>query len=263
MLEVDVHKRLHGPAGEFDLAVRFSVRPGEVLALYGPSGAGKTTVLRLVAGLAAADRGTIAWGGEDWQNVPPRQRGVGFVFQDHALFPNMTVAENLAFAAGRPPVLPEVFELGELVAKYPHQLSGGQRQRVAVARALVQGGGLLLLDEPLSALERPLRRRLGTYLKEAVRKRAVTALLVSHDPDEVIALADRVAVLENGTVKALGKPAELLLEASPDQKVRATVLAVEHGRAQVRIGQQSLWIENKTDLRVGDHVELSLGTDHF
>lgn len=259
MLRIDVHKKLHGPEGDFVLSASFTVGRGEILALYGPSGVGKTTILRMVAGLTTPDSGTVSFGGKDWANVPPQQRRVGFVFQDHALFPNMTVAENMAFAAGNQPGIPDVFELGGLVNKYPHQLSGGQRQRVAVARALVQGSDILLLDEPLSALERSLRRRIGTYLKKAVRERAITVVLVSHDPDEVIALADRVAILDGGKIVAYGDPANLLLEERADNLVQGTVLKVEKGKALVRVGEQCIRVEvNPDNYKPGDVIKLKV-----
>lgn len=259
MLKIDVHKKLHGPEGDFVLSADLTVEPGEMLALYGPSGVGKTTILRMIAGLATPDGGTVSLGGQDWANTPPRERRVGFVFQDHALFSNMTVTENLAFAAGNSFELPEVFELGELVNKYPHQLSGGQRQRVAVARALVQGSDILLLDEPLSALERSLRRRIGTYLRQAVRERAVATLLVSHDLDEVIALADRVAILDGGKIVACGTPAELLLESAPDNRVNATVLAVGENDLLVRVGNQRLRLAKPAgDFSVGEVVRVAM-----
>lgn len=259
MLRIDVQKQLDGPAGPFDLTARLTVAPGEILALYGPSGAGKTTLLRMVAGLTAPDRGTVRFGEKEWTATPPRARNVGFVFQDHALFPNMTVTENLAFAAGQLAELPDVFALGALKNKYPRRLSGGQRQRVAVARALVQRPVVLLLDEPLSALDRELRRRIGTYLKQAVQTQGIAALLVSHDLEEVLTLADRVALVDTGKITAVGPPAELLLEAAKDNLVRATVLEVGPDRLLVRIGGQRLTVSaGGRYYKVGDEILLPI-----
>lgn len=259
MLEIDLGKRLDGPDGAFDLDVKLQVNAGEIVALYGPSGAGKTSVLRMVAGLLQPERGQLTFAGESWLKKPPGQRNAGFVFQDYALFPNMTVLENLAFASGGKPDLPAVFALGDLRHKYPHQLSGGQRQRVAVARALVQSPDVLLLDEPLSALDQRLRRQIGTHLKQAVEERAITTLLVSHDLDEVLSLANRVAVMEAGRVVSMGAPAELLLAPAKDGLVEATVLEVAADKLLVRIHHQRVWVTAPPGAhRSGDTIRLSV-----
>ncbi|MEL7163362.1 MAG: ATP-binding cassette domain-containing protein, partial [Bacteroidota bacterium] len=164
---VDVRKCLHGPVGELDLHLEFSVERGECILVGGPSGAGKTSLLRMLAGLLLPDTGRIIVGEKTWfdgrNRLPPRERNVGFVFQDYGLFPNMTVAENLAFAAGQPDHLDAREEiltalgLTELQNRYPRQLSGGQRQRAALARTLHQRPRLLLLDEAFSALDPELK----------------------------------------------------------------------------------------------------------
>lgn len=260
MLEFTLRKSLKGPSGAFSLEVAMSVAKGEVLALYGPSGAGKTTVLRMIAGLLAADDATISLRGESWREKPPGQRKVGFVFQDYGLFPNMTVAENLAFSGGNDAVLSEVFELGQLAGRYPHQLSGGQQQRVAVARTLVQCPDVLLLDEPLSALDRPLRRQLGTYLKQAVREQQIPCLLVSHDPEEVLLLADRVVILNNGKVIEQGHPSDLLLQPATNGLVTATVLRLEGNRMLVRVGDHRVWLDYTVNGTVpGDEIQVKVG----
>lgn len=256
MLNFTLYKTLLGPGGTFRLEVGLSVADGEILALFGPSGVGKTSVLRMLAGLLPPDKGRISLHDKDLTDTPAGQRGVGFVFQDYGLFPNMTVAENMAFAGGEE--MPAVFGLGALADRYPYQLSGGQQQRVAVARSLVQGPDILLLDEPLSALERPLRRELGNYLKQAVQRRNIPCLLVSHDPKEVLLLADRVAVLEAGKVVNLGPPAELLLPPAENGQIRAVVLRLEGQRMEVRVGEQRLWVALRPGVVVGEEVFLSV-----
>ena len=224
MIEFLAKKRLHGSDGEIDLEVAITVAPGEFLALFGPSGAGKTTLLRCLAGLAAPDSGRIVVDGEVWFDserridLPPQRRQVGFVFQDYALFPNMTVRQNLEFAApkgenrGRIAELLEVAGLAELTERRPETLSGGQRQRVALARALARQPRLLLLDEPLSALDGTTRLRLQDEILRLHRLFGITTVIVSHDLAEVFKLADRVALLEKGRIARLGKPAEVFTD---------------------------------------------------
>lgn len=225
MIEFSARKRLHGSAGEIDLEVDFQVEDGEFLTLFGASGAGKTTLLRCLAGLAAPDAGRIAVDGEVWFdseqriNLPPQRRQVGFVFQDYALFPNMTVRENLEFAVpkgenrGRVAELLEIAGLDELAERRPETLSGGQRQRVALARALARQPRLLLLDEPLSALDGATRLKLQDEILRLHRRFGITSVIVSHDLAEVFKLADRVALLEKGRIARLGKPAEAFSDA--------------------------------------------------
>ncbi len=201
--------------GGVHLAVSLEMPQGGFLALYGASGAGKTSLLRMLAGLLPPDDGRISVNGKTWYDkrrgidVPPRDRSVGFVFQDYALFPNMTVRQNLAF--GLPPgaddgILSELMDLTDLhpwADRRPDTLSGGQRQRVALARALVRQPELLLLDEPLSALDPPLRLRLQDYLLVLQQRLGFTAILVSHDVAEIVKLADQVAFLSAGKLTKL------------------------------------------------------------
>nr|WP_246283909.1 ABC transporter ATP-binding protein [Nocardioides perillae] len=201
-------------------AVDLEVTPGEVLAVIGPSGCGKSTVLRLVAGLESPDAGevliagaTVAVGGG--RAVPPERRRVGMVFQDHALFPHLTVARNVAFglhgrpAAEREARVSEVLELARLADKgdrYPHELSGGEQQRVALARALAPRPAVVLLDEPFSSLDESLRAQVRAELVGVLRASGATALLVTHDQTEALSVGDRVAVLRDGVVEQVGTP---------------------------------------------------------
>jgi molybdate transport system ATP-binding protein len=189
----------------------------ETVALVGPSGSGKTTVLRTLAGLRRPERGRIELGAETWLDVAngidraPEERRVGFVFQDYALFPHLTVAENVAFGGrARAAELLDRFHLGHLAAARPRELSGGERQRVALARALARDPGLLLLDEPLAALDAETRARVRGELHELLRGFDLPTLLVTHDFEDAAALAGRVGVLVEGELLQLGSPAELV-----------------------------------------------------
>jgi len=219
-VEFDGVTRRFGPTTAVD-DVSLSVREGEFFTLVGPSGCGKTTTLRLIAGLEQPTEGAIRFGGEDVSTVPPEDRGVGVVFQRYALFPHMTVAENVAYGLNfaDPPggisTTDRVEELLELVGltgfgeRDPTELSGGQRQRVALARALAPGPDLLLLDEPMSALDARLRQRLRRELKEIQTELGVTTIYVTHDQAEALAVSDRLAVLSSGEVKQVGEPESL------------------------------------------------------
>jgi ABC-type sulfate/molybdate transport systems ATPase subunit len=189
----------------------------ETFALVGPSGAGKTTVLRAVAGLAKPEHGHVRLGGEvlfdsaAGINVPPEDRRVGFVFQDYALFPHMTVAQNVSYGArGRASELLERFRIAHLAGARPGELSGGERQRVGLARALAREPGVLLLDEPLSALDSHTRAALRLELRGLLDDLDLPVLLVTHDFHDAAVLADRVAALADGRVRQVGTPSELI-----------------------------------------------------
>ncbi|WP_054286004.1 ABC transporter ATP-binding protein [Gulbenkiania mobilis] len=198
-----------------------NLAPGSFTALTGGSGAGKTTLLRLLAGLETADDGYLEVDGERWidgrRQIPPQRRSVGMVFQDYALFPHLTVRGNIAYAVpggerARVDALLELTALTALADRRPAQLSGGQKQRVALARALARRPRLLLLDEPLSALDPALRHQLQDELAALHRRYGLTTLLVSHDLPEVFRLADRVIRLEHGRETACGTPAQVFLD---------------------------------------------------
>ena len=191
--------------------IDLAVDEGQICILLGPSGCGKTTLLRAIAGLVQADRGTLHIAGRDVTRLPPMERGVAMTFQHYALFPNMTVRQNLAFGLERKRLaraeiarkVDAALHTMELVARAdarPAQLSGGQRQRVALARALVLEPRLLLLDEPLSALDAQIRKRLRDELKRIQRESGLTSILVTHDQEEALVLGDRVAVMNAGRI---------------------------------------------------------------
>jgi putative spermidine/putrescine transport system ATP-binding protein len=196
------------------------LRPGELLALLGPSGCGKTTALRLLAGFDRPTAGAVLIGGRDVTGVPASKRDTGMVFQAYSLFPTMTAAENVAFGlrmrrvaaarrAARAAELLELVGLGERGGSYPHELSGGQQQRVALARALAVSPSVLLLDEPLSALDARVRLQLRDEIRRLQLAEGITTLFVTHDQAEALAVADRVAVLNRGRLEQVAAPQEV------------------------------------------------------
>ncbi|MFD1882806.1 putative 2-aminoethylphosphonate ABC transporter ATP-binding protein [Paracoccus pacificus] len=200
--------------------ISLDVARGEFICFLGPSGCGKTTLLRAIAGLDPQSRGTIHQDGRDISRLPASRRDYGIVFQSYALFPNLTVTRNIAFGlenTGRPraEIATRVAELLALVGladhadKYPAQLSGGQQQRVALARAIAISPGLLLLDEPLSALDAKVRVHLRHEMKELQRKLGVTTIMVTHDQEEALAMADRIVVMNHGVIEQIGTPTEI------------------------------------------------------
>ena len=207
--------------------VNLDIRPGEFVALLGPSGSGKTTLLRVLAGLEFADSGDVVIAGRSMQNVPARERGIGFVFQQYALFRHMTVGRNVAFGlevrarAARPPAaeirrrveaLLDLMEIGGLIDRYPDQISGGQRQRVALARALAIEPNLLLLDEPFGALDAKVRKSLRLWLRKLHDRMGLTSVFVTHDQAEAMEMADRIAVLRAGRIEQVDTPSRLYAE---------------------------------------------------
>ena len=203
------------PLRAFDVA--FDLQVGaETLALVGPSGAGKTSVLRVVAGLARPSRGVISCSGETWfdsergVDVRPEDRSVGYVFQEYALFPHLTVEQNVAFGGGRADRLLWRLRVEHLAKVKPGELSGGERQRVAIARALARSPQVLLLDEPMAALDPHTRGSVRAELHDLLRELALPSLLVTHDFEDAAALADRVGVLAEGKLRQIGTPADLL-----------------------------------------------------
>gem|GEM_PF-101403 len=212
----DVTKR-YGDTTAVD-GVDLSIREGEFFTLVGPSGCGKTTTLRLIAGFESPTAGTVRFGGEDVSNVPPEDRDVGVVFQNYALFPHMTVGENVGYGLSfadppggvsrkeRVAELLELVDLPDAVDRDPSSLSGGQQQRVAMARALAPGPSVLLLDEPMSALDARLRERLRVQVKAIQRELGITTVYVTHDQEEALAISDRVAVMRSGTPEQVASP---------------------------------------------------------
>jgi sulfate/thiosulfate transport system ATP-binding protein len=204
--------------------ISLTIADREFLALLGPSGSGKTTLLRALAGLEFIDSGEMFINGRAMEAVPARQRGVGFVFQQYALFRHMSVARNVAFGLqvmprGRRPSardirarvqnLLDLMEIGDLSSRYPDQISGGQRQRVALARALAIEPALLLLDEPFGALDAKVRKSLRVWLRQMHDRIGLTSIFVTHDQSEAMEMADRVAVMQGGQIAQIDTPARL------------------------------------------------------
>ena len=200
--------------------VNFSIEEGKLIGLLGPSGSGKTTILRMIAGLETPDSGDIIIGGTRVNDIPAGKRGIGFVFQNYALFRHMTVFDNIAFGLqvqkkDKKFIKTRVQELIELVGlkgfekRYPHQLSGGQRQRVAFARALAPNPKLLLLDEPFAAIDAKVRKELRYWLKEMVEKLGITSIFVTHDQEEAVEVADEIIVTNRGRIEQKGTPIEI------------------------------------------------------
>ena len=207
--------------------IDLSIRRGEFICFLGPSGCGKTTLLRAIAGLEAQSAGRIIQGGRDISALPPAQRDYGIVFQSYALFPNLTIHDNVAYGlvnrrVPRAQIMARVEALLQLVGlpghgpKYPAQMSGGQQQRVALARALATSPGLLLLDEPLSALDAIVRVHLRNEIRSLQRKLGVTTIMVTHDQEEALSMADRIVVMNHGRIEQVGTPMQVYREpASP------------------------------------------------
>ena len=216
----DINKTFDGFHASRD--VSFGIEKGHLAALLGPSGSGKTTILRMIAGLDRPDDGDILVEGKRINEIPGRRRGIGFVFQNYALFRYMTVEKNIAFGLeiqkkSKKEIKERVDELLELTSmkdlgkRYPHQLSGGQRQRVAFARALAPNPHLLLLDEPFAAIDAKVRRELRNWLKEMIGQVGVTSIFVTHDQEEAMEVADTIIVTNEGRVEQIGTPEEICL----------------------------------------------------
>jgi putative spermidine/putrescine transport system ATP-binding protein len=203
--------------------VSMDIASGEFVTLVGASGCGKTTLLRIIAGFTKPDSGELAIDGRRVEGLPPSKREVGFVFQSYALFPTQTVAQNIGFSLSirrrekaeideRVAELCALTQLGGLEERYPHELSGGQQQRVALARALAPDPAILLLDEPLSALDAKIRAHLRAEIRAVVDRLGITTVYVTHDQEEALSISDRVAVMEAGKVVQVGRPMEVYLE---------------------------------------------------
>jgi molybdate transport system ATP-binding protein len=221
MIEINIKKKLTAASGEMLLDFNTSIEKGSLVTLYGKSGVGKTTVLRILGGLLKPEQGKIIVNNNTWFNhkkninIKPQKRKVGFVFQDYALFPNMTVEQNLEFALAKNQSkniiaeLIDLIELGALKNRKPETLSGGQKQRVALARALVKKPSVLMLDEPLSALDYEIRYKLQEYILQVHNEYNLTTILISHDISEILRMSDKVVEIDNGKIIREGKPFEV------------------------------------------------------
>ncbi len=262
---------------KFRLDVAFEIPRGKVTTLFGPSGAGKSTVLRLISGLEMADGGMIHNGKEIWFDetkaihLPPQRRSIGFLFQDFALFPHLTVEKNVAYGIKGKKRLREVKDLLSIVGlsgyehHYPTQLSGGQKQRVALIRALATKPDLLLLDEPLSALDWESRRQLQEDLKRIIKQFGITTLSVTHDVTEVYKLADYVIVLESGRVVKKGTPEEIFLGKRLSTRIQIVgkVVGIESDfiMAAVTVMHEDQYFKTLIDTEEIQRLNLKIGDD--
>ncbi len=273
MIKLNITKKLHGANGAMQLALSIDIEEGEFVALSGKSGSGKTTLLRILAGLEDA-QGEISVADKIWlhadKSLPPQEREIGFVFQEYALFENMTIEQNLLYVAKDTKLanhLLEITELKEMKKRYPHTLSGGQKQRVSICRALMKRPKILLLDEPLSALDSAMRIKLQNELLTLHKEFQTTTIMVSHDPSEIYRLTSRVLVLDSGKIINDAKPTDILLKRQGSQKFTFQGELLEIKKvdvvfvAVVAIGQQLVEIalsnSEATSLQVGQKVILS------
>jgi putative spermidine/putrescine transport system ATP-binding protein len=255
-LELTGLVKRYGAAAAVD-GVDLAVERGEFLSLLGPSGCGKSTTLLMIAGFVEPTAGRIAIDGRDIANVKPNRRNIGIVFQSFALFPHMTVTENVSFGlemrdvpakerARRIADTLALVRLTDFADRYPKQLSGGQQQRVALARALVIQPDLLLLDEPMSSLDAKLREEMRVEIREIQRRVAITTILVTHDQAEALLMADRVAVMDRGRIARVGRPYEVYEDPGSTfvsnflgrtNLIQATVVGRSPGRSRLRVGE--------------------------
>ena len=273
MININIQKPLFGSNGQMNLDIDLQIQKGDFIALSGLSGSGKTTLLRIIAGLEIAT-GTIKIEDDIWlddkYSLPPQKRDIGFVFQDYALFPNYTVLENLLYVnkdINLANHLLNLTELNELKNRYPQTLSGGQKQRVSLCRAMMNRPKILLMDEPLSALDTNMRTKLQNEILALHKEFETTTIMVSHDPSEIYRLANRVVVLNEGKIINDGLPKDVLLKTSGSAKfsfegelldiLKVDVIHI----AIISIGQQIVEVVIGNDeiknLKVGDKIRVS------
>jgi molybdate transport system ATP-binding protein len=273
MIQIAISKKLNGADGDMMLTLDTAMQRGDFIALNGKSGSGKTTLLRILAGLEEA-QGSIEVEGVTWLdkkiNLPPQKRGIGFVFQDYALFDNMNVEQNLLYVNNDRALADKLLnltDLGGLKDRSTQKLSGGQKQRVALCRAMMNSPKLLLMDEPLSALDPSMRARLQDEILLLHKEFGTTTIMVSHEPSEIYKLASKVIVLENGKLLKEGTPKDVLLKRSGSQKfsfegeiidmIQADIISV----AIISIGQQLVEVvlsaHEKEKFKIGDRVNVS------
>ena len=273
MININIQKPLFGSNGQMNLDIDLQIQKGDFIALSGLSGSGKTTLLRILAGLETAN-GKIKIEDNIWlddkYSLPPQKRDIGFVFQDYALFPNYTVLENLLYVnkdINLANHLLSLTELNELKDRYPQTLSGGQKQRVSLCRAMMNRPKILLMDEPLSALDTNMRTKLQNEILTLHKEFKTTTIMVSHDPSEIYRLANRVVVLNEGKIINDGLPKDVLLKTSGSAKfsfegelldiIKVDVIHV----AIISIGQQLVEVvisnNEMKNLKIGDKIRVS------
>ena len=264
MIQIDIEKSLHGAEGLMDLKVNLKIKKGEFVVLMGESGAGKTTLLRVLAGLEKA-KGDVVVEGISWQRVAVQKREIGFVFQDYALFENMSVEENLLFVKNDKKLASELLEitaLSTLKGRNVMGLSGGQKQRVALCRAIMKNPKLLLMDEPLSALDNQMKYKLQTEIKVLHERFDMTTIMVSHDLESVFTLASRVLVLDKGIIVKDGSVQEVLKQEKQTYSVKVLSVEIEDTKYIATYSLLGKLLENEVDstVKVGDSIEISLSS---
>jgi len=273
MIDIDVKIDLNTADGKKEAHYKLHIKTDEFITLFGKSGAGKTTLLRLIAGLEMPKSGKITVDNEVWFdsvkkiNLPPQKRGVGFVFQDYALFPAMNVEKNILYGCKTGEQkknlskMLSITELENLASSYPHQLSGGQKQRVALSRALINEPKILLLDEPLSALDNEMRLKLQDELLAIHREFKIPALLVSHDVAETIKLSDRVAMIKDGTIDKIDTPINIFRDNENDG-LSGEIIKIKNNSLSLLVGTSiiSMDIKDKDTLsyKIGDKIKLTI-----
>ena len=275
MIELNIKKSLNGANGAISLNIATQIQSGDFISIFGKSGAGKTTLLRLIAGLEVADSGRIIVDNKVWFdseskiNLPPQRRKIGFVFQDYALFPHLSVRKNLAFAL---PNKRESHKINEILSlmqlenlrdKFPHELSGGQKQRVALARALISNAKILLLDEPLSALDNEMRTLLQDEIIKLHRHFGLTTILVSHDISEIFKLSNRILHIKEGKIIKDGDMNSILgadfvsakfnfsakiIDSQPNGLIFIVKILVNNQIATITMGREAV------DFKIGDEI---------
>jgi multiple sugar transport system ATP-binding protein len=287
-LVLDNLSKRFGPVTAVDRAT-LDINEGEFFALLGPSGCGKTTTMRLIAGLERATEGTIRIGGRDVTQLPPRDRNVAMVFQDYALYPHMTVLDNIGYplkvrGVSRREIVERVesvgksLQLGGLLGRRPAQLSGGQQQRAAVGRAVVHHAGVFLFDEPLSNLDAKLRHEARAFLKKLQRDIGVTTVFVTHDQAEAMALADRIGIMNEGRIVQVGTPVEVYRRpettfvagfiGSPPMNLLQGTLELDDGSARLNIKGNRLDITPalerlRSAFKDGEEIVLGVRPEHL
>jgi molybdate transport system ATP-binding protein len=276
MIELSLNKKLKSSSGDMFLDVKFDITKGKLVTLYGKSGAGKTSLLKIIAGLLSPEKGFIKVNDKVWLNtdkgldLAPQKRNIGFLFQEYTLFPNMTVKENLEFALTKGQSnkiineLLEIVDLGDLQFREPDSLSGGQKQRVALARSLVQKPEILMLDEPLSALDFEMRSKLQKYILQVHKEFDLTTILISHDISEIIKMSDYLMEIDHGKIINKGLPTEVFSHNKINAKFQFTgeIIKIEKQDfifiISVLIGKDLVKViaddEEAKDLLVGDKV---------
>lgn len=281
-IDITIGHTIHAATGKVAMDINVVIEKGSIFALTGPSGAGKTTFLKLIAGLSKPDSGKIKFGNDVWLdslsrvNIPVQDRKVGFVFQDYALFPNLTVRQNLIYALPKgdsEKIADDLLERSEMTAfanRKPYQLSGGQQQRVAIVRAIASRPQLLLLDEPMSALDSGFRQKVQDMLLDFHREYGFTMLIVTHQIADIFQLASKVAVIEEGKIVKLGTASQVFLsnDSEDDNLLYAEVLAIEQLPeylsvsllVQHKIVSTALHLNRIDDLKVGDKIGIPLNS---